>query len=82
MTSPSTSLRVNGAKIIANLFTDVVVASNDIISEKLGSLCSLVEDPWWEVRAQALIIFKAILLSSYKNMSVSSEQRNMSGNGS
>ena len=62
----SPTVRANGAKIIAKLFTDLVVASEEIINEKLGALKNLIVDPWWEVRAQALIIFKAILLSKYK----------------
>lgn len=33
----------------------------------MNALKGLVEDPWWEVRAQALIIFKAILVGRYKN---------------
>ena len=32
-----------------------------------------MNDPWWEVRAQALIIFKAILLSKHKAMSQSQD---------
>lgn len=66
-------MRVNGAKILSRLFSDVVVANNEIVTEKLGALKNLISDPWWEVRAQGLIIFKAILLSKYKNQSASSD---------
>ncbi len=36
----------------------------------MTNLKNLIIDPWWEVRAQAIIIYKAILLSRYKNQSV------------
>lgn len=63
----SPSVRVNGAKIISKLFTDLVVAGDDIITDKLVALKNLILDPWWEVKAQALIIFKSILLNKYRN---------------
>lgn len=43
------------------------------MSEKLPILKKLIEDPWWEVRAQVLIIFKSILMSKFKNQSSSSQ---------
>lgn len=73
LNNPSPSVRVNGAKILSRLFSDVVVANNEIISEKLNALKNLIEDPWWEVRAQGLTIFKAILLSKYKNQTSSED---------
>lgn len=62
-------MRVNGAKIISLLFTEVAVAGDEIINEKMPILKKLIVDPWWEVQAQALIIYKAILMSKYKNQS-------------
>jgi hypothetical protein len=70
--SPST--RVNGAKIVSRLFTDIIIVNNEMISEKLSNLQRLIEDPWWEVRAQGLIIFKSILMSKFKNQSQQSEE--------
>lgn len=69
MNSPSPTLRVNGAKIIGQLFTEIAVASEEVINEKMQALQRLVVDPWWEVKAQAIIIYRAILLSRYKNIS-------------
>ena len=37
-------------------------------------LQKLILDPWWEVKAQALIIYKAILVSKFKNQSGESNQ--------
>lgn len=45
--NPSPSVRVNGAKILSLLFSDVVIASNEIVTEKLNALKNLIEDPWW-----------------------------------
>ena len=73
LNSPAPTVRLHAAKILSRLFSDVVVANNEIINEKLPALSKLVNDPWWEVRAQALIIFKAILLSKHKAMSQSQD---------
>lgn len=69
LSNPASSVRVNGAKIISLLFTEIAVAGDDIINEKMAALKRLIVDPWWEVRAQALIIYKAILMGKYKNQS-------------
>lgn len=71
--NPAPSVRSHGAKVLARLFSDVVVANNEVVGEKLPALQGLVSDPWWEVRAQGLVIFKAILLSKYKNQSSSTD---------
>jgi hypothetical protein len=42
-----------------------------MVGEKLPILQKLIADPWWEVRAQAIIIFKSILMSKFKNQSSS-----------
>lgn len=47
LTNPAPTVRTNGAKMLARLFTDVVVANNEIIGEKLSSLKGVVTDPWW-----------------------------------
>lgn len=47
-----------------------------MINEKLPILQKLITDPWWEVRAQSLIIFKSILMSKFKNQSSSEESIN------
>jgi hypothetical protein len=39
--------RVNGSKIIAQLFTEMAVASDEIVNEKMASLKNLISDPWW-----------------------------------
>jgi hypothetical protein len=40
----------------------------------MESLRRLIIDPWWEVKAQAIIIYKAILVSKYKNQSQENSQ--------
>jgi|688.fasta_scaffold334742_1 hypothetical protein len=40
----------------------------------MESLRKLIIDPWWEVKAQAIIIYKAILVSKYKNQSQENSQ--------
>lgn len=62
---------MNGGKIISRLFSDVIVVSDEMINEKLPLLQRLITDPWWEVKALTLIIFKSILLTQYKNQSQS-----------
>ena len=52
------------------------VAGDEVITEKMPALQKLISDPWWEVRAQALIIYKAILISKFKNQSENSEDIN------
>lgn len=47
LSNPAPSVRTNGAKILARLFSDVVVANNEIIGEKLSALKGIVTDPWW-----------------------------------
>ena len=69
LNSASPTVRANGAKIIALLFTEVALAGDDIINEKMPVLKKMIVDPWWEVRAQAIIIYKAILMGKYKNQS-------------
>lgn len=71
LTSPSPTTRSNGARLISLLFTEVGVASDEVISEKMPALKKLISDPWWEVRAQGLIIYKAILISKFKSQSLS-----------
>jgi hypothetical protein len=36
----------------------------------------LIVDPWWEVKAQAIIIYKAILIAKYKNTSQTNSNLN------
>ncbi len=60
-------IRSNAAKIISKLFSDVITVNTEIINDKLECLSRLTKDSWWEVRAQALIIFKSVLMSKYKN---------------
>lgn len=33
----------------------------------MEALRKLILDPWWEVKAQAIIIYKSILISKYKS---------------
>lgn len=73
LNNPAPAVRTNGAKILARLFSDVVVANNEIVGEKLSALKGVVSDPWWEVRAQGLVIFKAILVSKFKQSSSSAD---------
>ena len=73
--SPST--RASGTRIIAQLFSEVAVASDDIINDKMDSFRKLITDPWWEVKAQAIIIYKAILLSKFRNQTGAQNSENI-----